>query len=259
MARLDKTFSTNDCAMCLLGPRMGAAERHPDIQLLTLSELTDLEGELGHFTANVVQAPRRVDEDLYTACGNCWNKCPARLDNSFDLGQGKRRSAGLFFPQSVPAVPHINPATCLYLRRRATAGCARECADPAPSDWTKRSGKCGWRWGRWCWPPVSTCSRLRRGGNYGHGVYRNLLTSMELKRLLSSSGPTGGEVRRPADGRTLVCWFAVAAPTSPRWWMYLAWRLLPRACRGWWNRLRLPMPVPRAPLPSCRKWCGRRI
>lgn len=200
MARLDKTFPTNDCAMCLLGPRMGAVDRHPNIELHTLSELVSLEGTVGHFTARIVAEPRRVDASLCTNCGNCTQKCPARLDNPFDFGQGKRRAIGTFFPQAVPAVPHIEAEACLYVKKGSCRLCEGVCGPqairldqkPQPSELAV---------GAVILAPGFDLFDAAQRGEYGYGVYRNVLTSPELERLLSSSGPTRGEVHRPSDGK----------------------------------------------------------
>ncbi len=200
MARLDKTFPTNDCAMCLLGPRMGAVERHPDIQVHTLSELVALEGEAGNFTARVREEARRVDVEACTNCGSCWEKCPARLDNAFDLGQGKRKAVGLFFPQAVPAAPHIVGERCLYVQKGTCRLCEEVCG-PGALRLEAKGRETVLEVGAVILAPGSEAFDADRRGEYGHGVYRNVLTAPELERLLSPSGPTTGEVRRPSDGR----------------------------------------------------------
>ena len=78
MSQLDKTFPTNDCAMCLLSPKLVDAGRHPNIELITNSELEKIEGEPGNFKVTVKKNPRYVDEEKCTACGECVNNCPVR-------------------------------------------------------------------------------------------------------------------------------------------------------------------------------------
>lgn len=78
MAQLDKTFPTNDCAMCLLSPKLVDIGRHPNIQLITYSELEKIDGEPGNFAVTVKRKPRFVDEEKCTGCGECVNACPVR-------------------------------------------------------------------------------------------------------------------------------------------------------------------------------------
>lgn len=78
MAQLDKTFPTNDCAMCLLSPKLVDTGRHPNIQLITYSELVKIKGEPGNFVISLKLKPRFVDEEKCTGCGECVNNCPVR-------------------------------------------------------------------------------------------------------------------------------------------------------------------------------------
>ena len=79
MAQLDKTFPTNDCAMCILAPKMIEASRHPNIRLLTYSEIEGVTGEAGNFKVKIRKKARFVDEYKCTGCGDCWNNCPVRF------------------------------------------------------------------------------------------------------------------------------------------------------------------------------------
>ena len=90
MAQLDKTFPTNDCSMCILSPKLVECGRHPDIELLTYSELLELDGAPGHFRARVLKHPRYINEELCTGCGTCQEKCPSKTQSEFDEGLGVR-------------------------------------------------------------------------------------------------------------------------------------------------------------------------
>jgi NADH:ubiquinone oxidoreductase subunit E len=78
MAQLDKTFPTNDCAMCILAPKLVAAGRHPNIELVTYAEVEEVTGEAGNFNVKVKKLPRYVDGEKCTGCGTCWANCPVR-------------------------------------------------------------------------------------------------------------------------------------------------------------------------------------
>ncbi len=102
MAALDKTFPTNDCAMCTISPRLVSTASHHNIELLTCSELIRLEGAAGDFTARVRRKPRYIDVDKCTACGDCATVCPVSLPDAFNDGLNERKAAYKLYPQAVP-------------------------------------------------------------------------------------------------------------------------------------------------------------
>lgn len=102
MAKFDKTFPTLDCAACILTPKMVAVGQHPNIELLSNSEIEDVEGYVGNFRVKVRKKARFVDEALCTGCGECVKNCPVELDSEFDEGLVKRNAIYRAFPQAVP-------------------------------------------------------------------------------------------------------------------------------------------------------------
>ena len=78
MAQLDKTFPTNDCAMCSLAPRMVDCGRHLNIEKLTYSEIESIEGTAGNFSVRLRKKARFVDPDKCTGCGECVDNCLVR-------------------------------------------------------------------------------------------------------------------------------------------------------------------------------------
>jgi|SRR5579862_1016192 len=119
MAQLDKTFPTNDCAMCTLAPRLVEIGRHKDIEILTLSEVERIEGQPGNFTVTIKKQPRFIDETQCTGCGACTEACPVTLPSEFDQGLGERKAIYRPFPQAVPNIFTIS--------RRGTAPCHDAC------------------------------------------------------------------------------------------------------------------------------------
>ncbi|MGD8315862.1 MAG: FAD-dependent oxidoreductase, partial [Syntrophobacterales bacterium] len=115
MSQLDKTFPTNDCSMCIISPKLVEAGRHRNIELLTLSELTELEGEVGNFKAKVLQHPRFIDMEKCTSCGDCADVCPVILENEYDQGLSTKKATYKRYPQAVPgtyAIEKLDRSPC---------------------------------------------------------------------------------------------------------------------------------------------------
>jgi heterodisulfide reductase subunit A-like polyferredoxin len=119
MSQLDKTFPTNDCAMCTMAPRLVEIGRHKDIELLTLTEVESVEGQPGNFTVSLKKRPRFVDETKCTGCGACTTVCPVTLPSEFDQELGERKAIYRPYPQAVPNIFTIS--------RRGTSPCQAGC------------------------------------------------------------------------------------------------------------------------------------
>jgi heterodisulfide reductase subunit A-like polyferredoxin len=119
MAQLDKTFPTNDCAMCTISPKLVETAAHLNIELLTDSELVKLDGEAGHFTATVYTHPRYIDVEKCTGCGECADVCPVIIPGHFDEGLAQQRAAHKLYPQAAP--------NAYAIEKRGIAPCRDAC------------------------------------------------------------------------------------------------------------------------------------
>jgi heterodisulfide reductase subunit A len=195
MAQLDKTFPTMDCSMCILAPKMIEVAHHPNVHLLTYSEVKEAKGSVGNFKVKVLKKARYVDEAKCTGCGICSEKCPTETTNEFDEGMGTRKAIYMPFPQAVPRVMTIDKENCIECGL-----CEKVCPSEAvnreqqPEEINLDVGAIVVSTGFDLFDP-SVISP------YGYGQYKNVITAMELERLLCASGPTGGHLIRPSDGR----------------------------------------------------------
>ena len=119
MAQLDKTFPTNDCAMCIVSPKLVEAGRHLNIEILTNSELLSLGGFPGRFTALVRRSPRYVEMAKCTGCADCVEVCPIGLSNEFNEGLDERKAIYRPYPQAVP--------NSFLVTKRGTSPCKATC------------------------------------------------------------------------------------------------------------------------------------
>jgi len=128
MAQFDKTFPTLDCSACILTPKMVSTGSHPNIELLTYSEVTNVDGYVGNFSVTIKKKARFVNEEDCTGCGICQEKCPKKvIDDVFEAGLGFRKAVYTPFPQAVPKYPVIDKENCIYFERGTCKACEKFC------------------------------------------------------------------------------------------------------------------------------------
>ncbi|MHA1588044.1 MAG: 4Fe-4S binding protein [Candidatus Thorarchaeota archaeon] len=128
MAMLDKTFPTLDCSACILTPRLSEVARHPNIDLMTYSEVKGITGTAGDFKVTVLRKARKVLEDKCSGCGDCVPHCPIEVRNEFDQGLGYRKAVYIGFPQNTPLVYTIDSENCIKCGM-CVKSCEREAID----------------------------------------------------------------------------------------------------------------------------------
>ncbi len=193
MIQLDKTFPTLDCSACIMTPKMSDVGSHPNIELLTYSEVEESSGYIGNFQVKVRKKARSVNMDKCTGCGACQEKCPTKVKSEFNEYMGDRPAIYTPFPQAVPNKPVIDRDNCRFF----TEGKCKICQKICPADAVD-------------YEQVDEIVELNVGAiilatgydpfnpdvisQYGYTRYENVLTGLQFERLNSTTGPTGGRI-----------------------------------------------------------------
>jgi heterodisulfide reductase subunit A2 len=201
MAQLSETFPTLDCSQCIMTPRMVEAAQHPNIRLLTYAEVENVEGYIGNFKVRVRMKSRFVDMQKCTGCGDCYLKCPVKkLPGEFDCGLGKRTAIYTPFAQSVPNIPVIDKANCIYFKNGKCKLCQKAC-EPDAIDFDMQDEFLDLEVGAIVVATGFQVQDTAMYGEYGYGRYADVITGLQFERLASASGPTAGKILRPSDGK----------------------------------------------------------
>jgi heterodisulfide reductase subunit A len=201
MAQFDKTFPTLDCSACILTPKMVDVGNHPNITLLTWSEVVKVNGYVGNFTVTINKKARYVNEELCTGCGICWEKCPWKVvDDVFEAGLGKRKVVYVPFPQAVPKYPVIDAPNCAYFQKGTCKACEKFCPTDA-IDFKQKDQEITVEVGNIILATGFELFDAKRIPQYGYGRLDNVYTNLEFERLCNAAGPTGGNIVL-RDGKT---------------------------------------------------------
>jgi len=204
MAQLDKTFPTLDCSMCILSPKMIECLRHPNITLLTCSEVKEVKGVAGNFKVKIISYPRYIITERCTGCAQCIIKCPvSKIPNEFDEGIGPRKAIYFPFPQAVPRIATIDAQRCLFFTKKVCRICEKFCSNKA-IDFNQQPVEVELNIGAIILAFGTKIFNAKLKSEYGYGRYTNVVTSIEFERILSASGPFKGRVQRPSDGKIPV-------------------------------------------------------
>jgi len=201
MAQFDKTFPTLDCAACILTPKMVQAGTHPNIELLTWSEVEKVDGYVGNFAVTIRKKARYINTELCTGCGICWEKCPKKVvDDVFEAGMGMRKAVYTPFAQAVPKYPVIDRPNCTYFIKGTCKACEKFCPTNA-IDFNQEDEVITVNVGNIVLATGYETFDASRMAQYGYGRLPNVFTSIEFERMCNAAGPTNGEILL-RDGKT---------------------------------------------------------
>jgi heterodisulfide reductase subunit A len=200
MLQLSETFPTLDCAQCTLTPKTVEAGRHPKIKLMVYSELEEVKGYIGNFDVKIRRKAPYVDWSKCTGCGLCQEKCPTKTASEFDREMGERKSIYTLSPQAVPNKPIIDKASCRFFREGKCKVCEKVCPVKA-INYEMKDEVIEEKVGAIIVATGFDIMDMDKIPEYGYGMYPDVIDGIQFERLNSASGPTGGEIRRPSDGK----------------------------------------------------------
>jgi len=174
------------------------AGRHPNINLLTYSEVKSVIGKSGSFTVKVLKKARLVNEKECTACGKCIEKCPKKVPNEFELGLGIRKAIYLYFPQGIPAVVTIDKENCIHIATGKCKVCEKFCEKKA-IDFNQKDEMITLHPGAIIVATGFDMYDPTHLTQYGYGIFKNVITSLEYERLICAFGPKNGNLTRLSD------------------------------------------------------------
>lgn len=199
MAQLDKTFPTNDCSMCILSPKMIMCADHPNIVLHTYAEIDKVEGDFPRFKVVIREKARYIDVTHCTGCGDCIAKCPVKVPSEFEEGLTSRKAIYMPFPQAVPRKVTIDASRCRMITQKKCGVCKKVCKAGA-IDYDQKDRLI----------EIDASSIIVTTGfdtmdvstlpQFGFGICKDVVTSLQFERILCASGPTNGFLKRPSDG-----------------------------------------------------------
>ena len=200
MIQLSETFHTLDCSQCILTPKMVQLNKHKNIKLYVNSQVESIDGYIGNFNVRIKRKAQYVIPDKCNLCNDCVDECPVLVPSEHDEGLSWRKAIYIPFPQAIPATYTLDIDNCLGLEPIACGKCRAKCEagaidyDAKPEIFEEEVGAVVVASGYDLYP-------VENIAEYGYGKYPDVITGLQFERILSATGPTGGDVRRPSDGK----------------------------------------------------------
>jgi heterodisulfide reductase subunit A len=200
MAQLSETFPTLDCSQCILTPKMVEVSQHPRVKLMTYCEVDDISGYIGNFKVKIKKKASYLDRRLCNGCALCTEKCPTKVPSEFDRYLSERKAIYTPFPQAVPNKPVIDRENCLYFKTGKCKICEKVCPLKV-IDYNQKDSFIEEEVGAVIVATGYELYAQKEIGEYGAGKYKDIIDGLQFERLCSASGPTGGVINRPSDGK----------------------------------------------------------
>jgi len=208
MSQLDKTFPTLDCSQCILTPKMVDVGRHPNIEMMTYTEVENVEGYIGNFDitlrkkARGVLTPKEATAKGIVGggcngCGDCTSVCPVVKPNPFEMGMAPRKAIYIYHAQVMPLIYTVDFDSCVKCGL-----CQDACGEKKAIDLEMQDEFIKIKVGTAVIATGFDLIPIEEKREWGYKRYDNVISSLEFERLICASGPTGGHLIRPSDGKT---------------------------------------------------------
>ncbi len=198
MIQLSETFPTLDCSQCILSPKMVEVSKHPNITLMTSSEVQSVSGFVGNFKVKVKTKAQYVDPEQCKICDDCSSVCPVVVPNEYDTGLTQRRAIFIPFAQAIPASFNLDEDSCLGLNPVVCGKCQDVC-EAGAIDYDAKPKITELEVGAIVVATGFDLLDKEQMAEYGRGKYEDVLDGIQFERMCAASGPTGGHIKRPSD------------------------------------------------------------
>ena len=209
MAQYSEVFPTLDCPQCILTPKMVEVGQHPNIILLTYAEVQQVSGTAGNFRVRIMQKARKVNTDICTGCGICWQKCPENVPSEYEAGIAERKAIYIPFPQAVPAKAVIDTEHCRYIRyqqfienkeegkKPPQCRICEQLCPPGAIDWEQQPEILTEEVGAIVVATGFDLMPLERIPEYAEDP--DVIDGIQFERILAPNGPTAGVPFKPSN------------------------------------------------------------
>jgi len=203
MAQLDKTFPTLDCSACILTPKMVDVAKHPNVTLLTNSEVTGVSGFVGNYEVTVTRRPRYVEEAKCVGCELCTQVCPVKVADKFNENLGQTRAICIYSSHAVPKVAIIDPKNCLRLKTKKKEVCGKclQACEAEAINFEQKPETLKLKVGGVIIAVGSEVFDASKMPEFGYGRFKNVISNIEFERISDASGPTSGKIVSPLTGQ----------------------------------------------------------
>lgn len=192
MALFDKTFPTLDCSICILGPLMSEVKDHPNITLYSYSEIKKVEGYIGNFDVSIIKKPRFIVEENCVGCFDiCRDVCPIDVNDTYF----PRKAIDVPYPQAIPLIPNILEEYCVGCK-----ACAQAC-DREAIDFEQNEEEINFKVGSIIVATGFKTFDPSLLGELNYEKYPDIITTLQMERMLNNDGPTRGRIVKPSDGK----------------------------------------------------------
>lgn len=203
MSQLDKTFPTLDCSACILTPKMVDVAKHRNITLLTNAELSSVKGFVGNYEVSILKKPRYVDAKKCVGCEQCTVVCPVKMPDEFNENLSEKRAISIHSANAVPKIAAINPDYCLRLKyKNGVCGKCQDACEAEAIDFEQQAETIQVKVGSIILAVGSEVFDASKMAEFGHGRFRNVISSIEFERISDAAGPTKGKIVTPRNHKT---------------------------------------------------------